>query len=417
MRVNYGQSVYGEAEIAAVVDVMRSSTQMGRAVRAMEQRVAALFAKQHGVMVNSGSSANYLAIEILGLPPGSEVITPALTFATTVAPIVRAGLIPAFVDAAVATYNIDVDAIERMISPKTRALMIPSLIGNLPDWDRIRAIADAHKLVVIEDSADTLGATLHGTSTGKRSDISTTSFYGSHVITAAGNGGMICINDDALARRALLFRSWGRTSSLFVDSETIENRFNVDLDGFSYDAKFLFEVLGFNVEPSEMGAAFGLVQLEKLEQNIAARERNFAAQLAFFEEYEDWFVLPRQLPGSRTGWLAFPLTVRPDAPFTRRDMQIFLERRDIQTRPVFTGNILRQPAMHGINRKEAAGGYPVADDVMRGGILLACHHGLTAAQLDHVHESFRDFAKDFTAKRAAAQQAFSPRVHRKTMGV
>ncbi|WP_034885219.1 DegT/DnrJ/EryC1/StrS family aminotransferase [Ensifer aridi] len=398
MRVNYGQSVYGEKEIAAVVDVMRTSTQMGRAVRSMEERVSALFAKRHGIMVNSGSSANYLAVEMLQLPQGAEVITPALTFATTVAPIVRAGLVPVFVDAAEATYNIDVDAIERMISPKTRAVMIPSLIGNLPDWDRIRAIADAHGLFVIEDSCDTLGATIKGVSTGKRSHVSTTSFYGSHVITAAGNGGMLCVNDDELARRARLMRSWGRTSSLFVDSESVENRFNIDIDGFSYDAKFVFEALGFNLEPSEMGAAFGLVQLDRLEENIAARERNFAAQLAFFKQYEDWFILPRQLSESRTGWLAFPLTIRPDAPFTRRDMQIFLERRDIQTRPVFTGNILRQPAMKDVNSRVSDKGYPVADDVMRGGILLACHHGLTPEQLDHIHASFCDFVDSFSTK-------------------
>jgi CDP-4-dehydro-6-deoxyglucose reductase, E1 len=401
MRVNYGQSVYGEDEIAAVMDVLRTSTQMGARVRAMQERVAPLFAKQHGIMVNSGSSANYLAIEILELPKGSEIITPALTFATTVAPIVRAGLVPVFVDAAEATYNIDVSAIERAISPKTKAVMIPSLIGNLPDWDRIRAIAEKHGLIVIEDSADTLGATINGTSSGKRSDVSTTSFYGSHVITAAGNGGMICVNDDELARKALLLRSWGRTSSLFVEAENIENRFNVELDGIEYDAKFLFEELGFNVEPSEISAGFGLVQLDKLDRNIAARERNFAAQYAFFKEYEDWFVLPKQLPNSRTGWLAFPLTVRHDAPFTRREMQIFLEKRDIQTRPVFTGNILRQPAMKGVAHRAMPGGYPVADDVMRGGILLACHHGLVAEQIDHIHGSFVDFAKGFSRTRTA----------------
>ena len=376
-----------------------------------------LFAKRHGIMVNSGSSANYLAIELLGLPKGTEVITPALTFATTVAPIVRAGLIPVFVDAVEATYNIDVDAIERSLSKKTRAVMIPSLIGNLPDWDEIRAIADKHRLMVIEDSADTLGATLRGTSTGTRSDISTTSFYGSHVITAAGNGGMICVNDDALARRALLLRSWGRTSSLFVESETIENRFNVELDGFAYDAKFVFEELGFNVEPSEISAAFGLVQLDKLEQNIAARERNFAAQLAFFRNYEEWFVLPRQLPGSRTGWLAFPLTVRDGAPFTRREMQIFLEKRNIQTRPVFTGNILRQPAMAGLEYRAVAGGYPVADQVMSGGIMLACHHGLSTEQLEYVHELFRAFAKGFAGTRAIKRNILHADVSSKSIGV
>lgn len=394
MRVNYGQTVHGEEEIAAVLEVLRTSTQMGPKVREMQERVAALFAKDNGIMVNSGSSANYLAMELLDLPEGSEVITPALTFATTVAPIVRSRLVPAFVDAAPATYNIDVEAIEAMIGPRTKAMMIPSLIGNLPDWDRIRAIADAHGLMVIEDSADTLGATLHGASTGTRSDISTTSFYGSHVINAAGNGGMLCVSDPELARRALLLRSWGRTSSLYADSESIERRFNVELDGISYDAKFLFEELGFNVEPSEMGAAFGLVQLGKLERNITAREHNFARQYAFFKRYEEWFELPEQLEGARTGWLAFPLTIRDDAPFTRRDLQVWLEERDVQTRPVFTGNILRQPAMRAVASRQSPRGYPVADAVMRGGILLACHHGLEEGHLDYMHECFEDFARE-----------------------
>jgi CDP-6-deoxy-D-xylo-4-hexulose-3-dehydrase len=177
-----------------------------------------------------------------------------------------------------------------------------------------------------------------------------------------------------------------------MESESIENRFNVELNGFEYDAKFVFEELGYNVEPSEIGAAFGLVQLEKLEANIAARERNFAAQLDFFRSYEDWFILPRQLPGSRTGWLAFPLTLRETAPFTRRELQIFLERRDIQTRPVFTGNVLRQPAMANVRYRASPAGYPAADAVMRGGILLACHHGLTGEELAYVHKSFREFA-------------------------
>ena len=308
MHVSYGKSVHGEAEIAAVMEVLRSSTQMGEKVRAMEARVSALFAKHHGLMVNSGSSANYLAIELLGLPVGSEVITPALTFATTVAPIVRAGLVPVFIDAEPGTYNIDVAHIEAMIGPQTRAMMIPSLIGNLPDWDVLMDIAKRHELMLVEDSADTLGATLRGKSTGTRSHISTTSFYGSHVINAAGNGGMICINDAEMARRARLLRSWGRTSSLFVDSEAAENRFGVQVDGIEYDAKFLFEALGFNIEPSEMGAAFGLVQLDRLQENIAARIANFARQYAFFAQYEDWFELPRQLDESVTGWLSFPLT-------------------------------------------------------------------------------------------------------------
>lgn len=395
MRVNYGQTVHGEEEIAAVVEVLRTSTQMGKNVRELEEKVAALFAKQYGIMVNSGSSANYLAVELLGLPKGAEVITPALTFATTVSPLVKHGLIPSFVDAAEGTYNIDVDAIEDMITPKTKAVMVPSLIGNLPDWDRIQEIARKHNLKVIEDSADTLGAALRGKSTGARSDISTTSFYGSHVINCAGNGGMLCVNDPELARRAKLLRSWGRSSSLFVESEKVENRFGVELDGISYDAKFIFEALGYNLEPSEMGAAFGLVQLKKLDANVAAREDNFAKQVAFFKQYEDWFILPKQMPNSRTGWLAFALTIRDNAPFKRKEMQIFLERKDIQTRTVFTGNILRQPGFKNVEHKASKAGYLRADHVMRGGVLLACHHGLTHEQIDFIHESFREFAAKF----------------------
>jgi CDP-6-deoxy-D-xylo-4-hexulose-3-dehydrase len=395
MRVNYGQTVHGEEEIAAIVEVLRTSTQMGKNVREMQAQVASLFAKRHGIMVNSGSSANYLAVEILDLPEGSEVITPVLTFVTTVAPIVRNRLVPAFVDAAEGTYNIDADRIEAMITPATKAMIIPSLIGNLPDWDQIREIAAAHKLRVIEDSADTLGATLAGTSTGTRAEISTTSFYGSHVINGAGNGGMLCVNDDELARKALLLRSWGRTSSLFVESEAIENRFNVDLDGISYDAKFVFEALGYNFEPSELSAAFGVVQLSKLEKNIGEREANFARQLAFFRDYEDWFILPSQMEAARTGWLAFPLTVREGAPFERRALQIWLEKRDIQTRPVFTGNILRQPAMKSVTCKTDPSGYPVADAVTKGGILLACHHGLVGAHIEYMHEVFKAFADQF----------------------
>jgi CDP-4-dehydro-6-deoxyglucose reductase, E1 len=395
MRVPYGQTVHGEEEIAAVVAVLRSSTQMGPNVRQFEERIAAMFSKRHGIMVNSGSSANYLAVELLGLPPGAEVVTPALTFSTTVAPLVRAGLVPSFVDVEPDTFNIDVQRIEMAITPATRAMMIPSLIGNLPDWERIAAIGRSHDLLIVEDSADTLGATLRGTSTGRWSDISTTSFYGSHVINCAGNGGMLCVNDDKWNEEGRLLRSWGRSSSLFTDSEDIDARFSVDVGGIPYDAKFVFDRIGYNLEPSEVGAAFGLVQLSRLDGNIAARQRNFAAQNAFFSQFEEWFILPRQLGQVSTGWLAFPLIVRDDAPFTRRELQTCFERADIQTRTVFTGNILRQPGFSGIVRRESAEGYPNADQVMRGGMLLACHHGLNDSQLDYVHEVFSAFAKQY----------------------
>ncbi len=395
LHVPYGQTVHGEEEIEAVVKVLRTSSQTGVNVREFEQKVADLYDKKHGVMVNSGSSALYLAIDILDLPKGSEVITPALTFATTVSPLVKAGLIPAFVDNEPGTYNLDWRKVEEMITPKTKALWIPNLIGNLPDWKQLRALADKYNLIVVEDSADTLGAEIDGKSSGRFADMSTTSFYGSHVINCAGNGGMLCLNDDKMLQRAKLLRSWGRSSSLFVESEAIENRFNVDVDGIQYDAKFIFAEPGYNIEPSEMGAAFGLVQLSKLQHNINERDKNFNTHNAFFKQYEKYFILPKQLKNCRTGWLAYAVTLKDDAPFTRTELQIFLENRNIQTRTVFTGNILRQPGFINIERKESKDGYPEADRVMRGGMLLGCHHGLTSEMMEHMHASISLFLEKY----------------------
>lgn len=395
MFVPYGMTVHGQEEIDAVVECLKTSTQMGKNVREMENKVSDLYDKKYGIMVNSGSSANYLSIELLNLPKGSEVITPVLTFSTTVAPIVKNGLIPAFVDVEPGTYNIDADKVEAMITPNTKAMMIPNLLGNLPNWKKLKELADKYDLITIEDSCDTLGAEIDGKSSGRFVDISITSFYGSHVINCAGNGGMLCVNDKELNARAKLLRSWGRSSSLFVESEAIENRFNVDIDGIRYDAKFVFQALGYNLEPSEMGAAFGLVQLSKLEQNIDARNKWFNQQLEFFREYENWFILPKTLENCRTGWLAFPLTVKENAPFTRTDMQIFLEKCNIQTRTVFTGNILRQPGFKDIPHIACDQGYPNADEVMKGGILLACHHGLTQEMMDYVHANAKKFLDQY----------------------
>ena len=391
IHVPYGRTVHGEEEIAAVVNVLRTSTQMGKNVREMEERVAKLYNKNYGIMVNSGSSALYLAADLMDFEPGSEIITPVLTFSTTVAPIVKKGWIPAFVDVEEGTYNIDADKVEAMITPKTKAMIIPNLLGNLPNWKKLRELADKYNLFVLEDSADTLGAEIDGLSSGRFTDMSTTSFYGSHIINCAGNGGMLCVNSDAHFNRGRLLRSWGRSSSLFVESENIENRFNVDVDGIPYDAKFVFEEPGYNIEPSELGAAFGLVQISKLGSNIDIREGNFDRLLNFFDDHKDLFVLPRQLPNSRTAWLAFPIMVKDGAPFSRRDMQIFLEKRNIMTRTVFTGNILRQPGFKNVECKKAEGGYAEADKVMRGGMLMACHHGLSTEQLDHIIESMKQF--------------------------
>jgi CDP-6-deoxy-D-xylo-4-hexulose-3-dehydrase len=254
-RIFYSSSVHDEREIEAVVEVLRSGPQglwPGRRVTAMEREVAALFGKAHGVMCNSGSSALYLALELLDLPKGAEVVTCALTFSTDVAPIVRGGWTPAFVDVEPGTYCVDVDAIEEMITDRTAAILVPNLIGNAPDWDRIRQIADAHGLPVIEDSCDTLGARLRGRPTGERSTISVTSFANSHIITCAGNGGMVLTDDSTRRDRAVMLRRWGRRSELhFFGSKKRQHDFWEDLDGVHYDNQFIFDELAWNFEPSE----------------------------------------------------------------------------------------------------------------------------------------------------------------------
>src|SRR5581483_8576603 len=233
-RIEYSGSVHDDEEIDAVVEVLRggaTALRIGRNVRAFEAAVAELFAKQHGIMCNSGSSALYLAVELLGLSPGDEVITSPVTFSTDIAPLVRAGLVPVFVDVGADTYNLDVEGLEAMIGPQTKAVLIPNLIGNAPDWDRVREIADRHGLTVVEDSCDALGSKLRGTPTGARSDISVTSFALSHIITAMGTGGMVCVDDDDLHDRCLLLRRWGRRSEVQLYGSKRDNkRFFSDVD-------------------------------------------------------------------------------------------------------------------------------------------------------------------------------------------
>ena len=196
-----------------------------------------------------------------------------------------------------------------------------------------------------------------------------------------------------LLEKAKLLRSWGRSSSLFDDSEAIEERFKVSLEGIEYDAKFVFEEIGYQLEPSEISAAFALVQFEKLSQNVQSRQSNFDLHHSFLSQFKEFFDLPIQNPNADTGWLAFPMIVKDESPFSRTDLQIFLEKRNIQTRVVFTGNILKQPGFKKIKKKVNINGYPEADKVMRYGVLLACHHGLTNKMTKHIHKTVEDFIK------------------------
>lgn len=391
-QISYAKTVYGQEEIDAVVKCLSEGTQMGKYSRQFESRIAELFHKKYCLYVNSGSSALYIGVEAYGFEPGSEVITPALTFSTSVGCLVKNQLVPVFVDVEPLTYCIDCNQIEEQITKKTVAILAPNLLGNLCDWPRIRDIADRHGLVVIEDSADTLGATISEKSAGFYSDMSITSFYGSHIINCAGNGGALAINDQTVMEKAKLLRSWGRSSSLFDEkSEAIENRFNVVLDQINYDAKFVFETVGYNVEGNELGAAFGLVQLKKLNENIKIRRKNFNRQCNFFKNFPKHFSNPEELKKCNTGWLAFPILINENSPISRKDFQIFLETRNIQTRVVFTGNIIRQPMCSNIKMKILDSGYPNADAVMSRGILLPVHHGLTEAMFKRLHETIEDF--------------------------
>ncbi|MEY4165655.1 MAG: hypothetical protein RL419_1497, partial [Actinomycetota bacterium] len=349
-RIEYAGSVHDEREIEAVVNVLRggpTALRIGKNVRDMERRVAALFGKKRGIMCNSGSSALYLAIDVLGLAPGDEIITSSVTFSTDIAPMIRARLVPVFVDVTPDTFQIDVHKIEEMISPRTKAILVPNLIGNAPDWDHIRDIADRHGLKVIEDSCDALGLTLRGTPTGTRADISLTSFALSHIITAAGTGGMVCFDDDAMADRALLLRRWGRRSEvkLFGSQKTAGSRFFSEIEGdLEYDDLFIFDEVGWNFEPSELSAAFGLVQLDKLSENLARRQRNFDITSSHFAQWPQFFTLPRLTEGVETGWHMFPIIINKDSGIRRAEYQQFMESHGIDTRMVWTGNAARQPA-------------------------------------------------------------------------
>ena len=395
-QISYAKTVYGKEEIDAVVKCLSESTQMGNYSRKFEKKISKLFNKKHCLYVNSGSSALYIGVEAFEFPKGSEIITPALTFSTSVGCIVKNNLVPVFVDVEPLTYCIDVSQIESQITKKTAAILAPNLMGNLCDWPKIRAIADKYNLIVIEDSADTLGATINNKSSGFYSDMSITSFYGSHIINCAGNGGALAINDDKVMERAKLLRSWGRSSSLFDEqSEKIENRFNVKLEGIDYDAKFVFEKIGYNLEGNEVGAAFGLAQLKKLNNNIKIRQKNFIRQFDFFLKYADYFINPTETNNCHTAWLAYPLLIKKKAPFSRKEFQIYLEKQDIQTRVVFTGNIMRQPMSKGLNFKVIDGGCPNADDVMKYGVLLPVHHGLTEEMFKRLHSTIEEFINKF----------------------
>jgi CDP-6-deoxy-D-xylo-4-hexulose-3-dehydrase len=395
-KIYYGKAVYDHKEINAVIKVLKKHSLNlidGPHVKKLERIVAKIFGKKYGLMVNSGSSANLLALSSFKFKKGSEIITPSLTFSTTVAPIYQLGLVPHFIGVIENKFLADPDQIEKCINKKTVAIMIPNLLGNIADWVKINKIAKKYKLKVIEDSADTIGYTIDKKINGRLSDITTNSFYASHIINGAGSGGIACFNDYKLYQNAKLLRGWGRSSAMFNESEKIEDRFNVKISGIQYDKKYIFSELGYNFLPSEISAAFAIEQIKKLKKNIFLREKNFNFLKDFFNKYSKYFKLPETYSNVKTPWLAFPLVIKTNNKFNRKQLQIFYEKNNVQTRTIFTGNILKQPIMKNLKYKLHKKTSLVANDVMRNGILLGSHQGLTSKELSYICSTFQKFGK------------------------
>ena len=393
-KIYYGKAVYDSKEINAVIKVLKHKSLSlvdGENVKILESIVSKIFGKKYGLMVNSGSSANLLAIASFNFKKDSEIITPNLTFSTTIAPIYQLGLIPHFIGVEKNKFVADVSQIEKCINKKTVAIMIPNLIGNIADWKIINTIAKKYNLKVIEDSADTIGYKLDNKNLGKLSDVTTNSFYASHIINGAGTGGMVCFNDFKLYQRAQLLRGWGRSSANFGESESISKRFNVKISNIDYDGKYIFTELGYNFLPSELSAAFAIEQTKKLKNNINIRHKNFEYLKSFFGKFNMFFNLPEQYPKIKTPWLAFPLVVKKNNYFDRKQMQIFFEKNNIQTRTIFTGNILKQPVMKNRYYKYHPKCNLVADDVMKNGILIGCHQGMIKSDLKYISDIFIKF--------------------------
>jgi CDP-6-deoxy-D-xylo-4-hexulose-3-dehydrase len=363
---------YGEDEIMAVDACLRDGWLAGFGDRTVqfERRVSDIFGKKHGLFVNSGSSAILLGLCALDLPEGSQIVTPACGFSTTVAPIVQLGLVPVFCEVGRDTYVPTVEHLRAVVTADTKCLLLPNLIGNVPDWKAIRkAFPD---IILFEDSADTI---IKNTCT----DISTTSFYASHVITAGGCGGMAMFNDDEHLKRALMFRDWGRIGD---NIEEPSERFNHSVDGIPYDWKFLYGVAGYHLKACEMNAAFGLVQLDKLDGFLKKRRELVERYMSNLKGTE-YYTLPDDATWT-PNWLAFPLQCEH-----RLEVINYLEKNNVQTRVTFAGNITRHPAF-----RKYLQPFENADAIMRDGFLIGAHHGMDIDDVDRVCDLLKTFASE-----------------------
>ena len=363
------KEAYGDKEIQAVIDCLNDGWLAGFGPRTIEfeEKVSREFGKKYGLFVNSGSSAILLGLKALDLKPNDEIITPACTFSTTIAPIIQCGLTPIFCDVEIGTYVPTVEKICEKITEKTKVIMLPNLIGSKPDWKKIRELVPPH-ILLFEDSADTITNTTE-------TDIAITSFYSSHLITAAGSGGMLMVNDEKLLKKATMYRDWGRIGD---NSEDISTRFEYSIDGIPYDYKFLYGAVGYNMKSSEMNAAFGLVQLSRIEE---IREERKTVFHRYLENLKDVTELVMPINTFDSDWLAIPFMTK-----RRLELLTFLEANNIQTRVCFAGNVTRHPVY-----REYLEEFPNSDRIMAEGFLLGAHHGMTVDDVDYVCNKMKEF--------------------------
>ena len=397
-RVQYAGRVYGEEEMANLVDsALDFWLTLGPWGDLFEQKLRRILGGHDVVLVNSGSTANLTAVMTLmarqldnPLRPGDEVITPAVTFPTTLVPIVHSGLVPVFVDCEVGTYNINPRLIEDAISPRTRAILIPHTLGIPCDMDVICDIARRHSLYLIEDACDALGGTFNGKPVGTFGNLATVSFFPAHQITM-GEGGAVVVKDPRLSRIVRSVRDWGRDCWCAPgESNTCGKRFGWQLGELprGYDHKYIYSNLGYNFKPTDMQAAIGTAQLDRLSDFIDRRRHNFHRLYKGLEPYQEFLILPTLDPRSDPSWFGLPITV--GSGLARSELVQWLEDANIETRQVFGGNILKQPAYRDIPRR-IHGGLEETDRIMRDTFFIGVYPGLTEEMLEFVIRRFETF--------------------------
>jgi len=401
-RVHYAGRVFDERELINAVDAaLDFQLTHGRFGPEFERKLGEFLGVREVIPVNSGSSANLIAVATLcaqqlknRLRPGDEVITPAMTFPTTLAPLVQNQLVPVLVDCQLGNYNIDVGQLEAAYSPRVRALFIPHTLGNPVEMDKVMAFAQVHNLFVIEDTCDALGSRYGGQFVGTFGHLGTLSFYPAHHITM-GEGGAVFTTSRRLAKLARTMRDWGR--DCFCGYENPANgkcgrRFEREVPGMqgTYDHRYFFTEIGYNLKLTEFQAAIGVAQLGKLPDFIANRKRHFRTIYNALKRYEEHLILPEWSAKADPSWFAFPLCVRDGAPFGRKELTTFLESRNIETRYLFAGNILHQPGYQNI-RARVVGDLPNSDVVMRSGFFVGVYPGLDEARIAYMLEQFQEF--------------------------